>query len=102
MAELHIEEELQHLKSDLTALRHEVSDLMHNLGGEHPTGESVREGIRARTERVRAQLRGARERGREGLHDLEENIGQHPIGSVATAAGVGFILGRLIGIGRHH
>ena len=102
MATGNVQEELQVLKDDLSKLRGDVADLvgvLKALGLEQvdATRESVEDELQAQRERLRALLARARERGRGAADELEQHVNEHPVGSLLTAFGIGYILAKLSG-----
>jgi ElaB/YqjD/DUF883 family membrane-anchored ribosome-binding protein len=104
MADRPFEEELESLKSDISHLRSDVADLTNAIRGtssERVTDmkAQMQERINATRDQVRRKLQEARERSGKAMDDMEETIGQHPIGSIATAVGVGFLIAKLMDLG---
>jgi ElaB/YqjD/DUF883 family membrane-anchored ribosome-binding protein len=104
MADRPYEQELDALKSDIASLRTDVADLASAIRG--ASGEktediksTIQENIRATREQVRRRLLEARDRSRKAMDGMEETIGEHPIGSIATAVGVGFLIAKLMDLG---
>ncbi len=102
MATGNVQEELQVLKNDLNKLRGDVTDLvgvLKALGLEKidETRGSVEEELEAQRERLRVLLAQAKERGRGAADEIEQHVNEHPIGSLLTAFGIGYILAKLSG-----
>lgn len=76
-------------------------ELIRELGAERFEGvkASAAENLRARRESVRRRLAAVEARGRETADDLGDTIGGHPLGSVAMAFGLGFLVARLLEAG---
>lgn len=107
MADPQIEQELQNLKSDVAALRSDISDLARTMGEigtrrAHAFRDQVADDIRNSREELRRRLDKARDRGRQAYHDVEEQVTEHPLGSLAAAVGIGFILAKLLNSGDRH
>jgi len=104
MADRPFEQELEALKLDIASLRTDVADLATAIRG--VSGEkaddfkaTMQENIRATREKVRARLLEARAKSKDAMSGMEETIGEHPIGSIATAVGVGFLIAKLMDMG---
>lgn len=101
-----LRDEINELKSDLDALRADISTIARSLretGSERvdEMRDSVRDDIRRGRENFRRRVNEARVRGRETMGEVEESIGEHPYTSVAAAFGVGFALAKLIDLANH-
>lgn len=104
MADTPMEDELRMLKENLAVLRADVADLsgtLRNIASSRTEGmrSSLEEEVRTRRDRIKERMADARARGAKTVEDVEESIGQHPIASVATALGVGFVLAKLMDVG---
>jgi ElaB/YqjD/DUF883 family membrane-anchored ribosome-binding protein len=104
MADTPMEDELRMLKEDLAVLRADVADLSGTLRDYAASrGEGIRSNlqheVRMRRERLKERMADARVQGAKTVEEMEESIGQHPIASVATALGVGFVLAKLMDVG---
>lgn len=104
MADRPFEQELDSLKADIASLRTDVADLATAIRGASSDKSSdiksnFQDNIRATREQVRRRLMEARERSRKAVDSMEETIGEHPIGSVAAAVGVGFLIAKLMDLG---
>jgi ElaB/YqjD/DUF883 family membrane-anchored ribosome-binding protein len=104
MADKDLNAEIRKLQEDFSALQSDMANLtslLRKRGEEHldETRESALRGLRAGRERLRREARTAQLRGREGIDDLEETIGSNPLGSVAMAFGVGFVIAKLLDVG---
>ncbi len=104
MADQRIEDEINALKADMASLRSDIAaltgvmkeDTSSRMAGMRSTMD---EQLRLRRQELRDLLDRARDRSRRTVDDFEESIGEHPFGSIAAAAGVGFIIGRLLELG---
>jgi ElaB/YqjD/DUF883 family membrane-anchored ribosome-binding protein len=102
MASNNVQEELQILKDDVAKLRSDISDLVGVLKqlGVTKINEargSLEEEIEEQREKLRAGLNRARERGKGAADEFEQHVTEHPVGSLLTAFGVGYILAKLSG-----
>lgn len=104
MVQRSVDDEIQALREDLALLRSDVSDLsgtLRDLAGSRASGvsESVQQEIRETRDRLRQKIAQARHQGVRAVEEVEESIGSHPLASVATAVGVGFVLAKLMDLG---
>jgi len=104
MADKQLDEELRALKADIANLRADVSDLagtVQSVAGRkaNHVRDSVQSEFNDRREQLRQRFDDVRNRGRKQLDGFEENVSEHPLGSLAAAVGVGFILAKLMDIG---
>lgn len=105
MAEAGLEKELEQLKKDIAQLRTDLSKI----------GEGVRkmstEAVGATQARVKSvaqdafdefqgKLNEAKSHGQKAMHDLEREIRDNPLTSLALAFGVGFVLSKFFDRGR--
>lgn len=74
-----LEQDVEALKRELTELRSDISRLADTLW--KVSGNTAAKG---------------RERARETISAFEDEVGARPLTSVATAFGVGFIIGKLL------
>ncbi|MEW5756784.1 MAG: hypothetical protein AB1810_10815 [Pseudomonadota bacterium] len=107
MADDAIRKELDALKADIAQLRGDIVGLTHAVKG---AASEKMASTKAHTEE---QLRGAWQDIEHRLEDLlaqskaaynkaEQKVSEHPVGSVLTAFGLGFIIAKLIDMrGRH-
>lgn len=104
MADTELQKQLDDLKADLKSLKTDVSELARifkdlGLGKVDGVKSSIEEELRNRREEFRRQWDGVRDRGKKTVDDIEDGIGQHPLSSVLTAFGVGFIIAKLMDVG---
>jgi ElaB/YqjD/DUF883 family membrane-anchored ribosome-binding protein len=107
VAEIELTKELEKLRSDLVQLRTDVAELakaVKSVGVDKAESvkATVAEEVRHRREALRARIDEARARGRTAVEDLEDEIQQHPYGSLLTAFGAGFIIAKLLQHGDRH
>lgn len=104
MADRNYDDELQALRDDMARLREDIGRLTHAFSSDigdqaEDMRRSVEDEFRTRREILRARLDQARVRGQRKVEDLEESIADHPLGSLATAVGIGFILAKMMDLG---
>jgi ElaB/YqjD/DUF883 family membrane-anchored ribosome-binding protein len=102
MASPNVQEEVQVLKDDVAKLRSDVSELvglLKDLGLQKvdQTRDTVEEELQEQRERLRLAMGRARERGRSAVEDVEQQLTEHPVGTLLTAFGIGYILAKLGG-----
>jgi ElaB/YqjD/DUF883 family membrane-anchored ribosome-binding protein len=59
----------------------------------------VHEEIRQAREELRRKVNEARDYGEQRVSDFEGQVGDHPLGSVLAAFGVGFVVAKLMELG---
>jgi ElaB/YqjD/DUF883 family membrane-anchored ribosome-binding protein len=89
------ENSVEDVKDDLTSLRKDVDKLLKALG--HDAESFANEALDESRKRVKIMAKNAQKRGIEGLDAAEAQIEANPFTSIATAFGVGLIVGRLLG-----
>jgi len=102
MASPNVQEELQVLKGDVEKLRTDISDLvglLKDLGLKKvdETRGSVEEELKEQREKLRVAMNQARDRGMGAFDDVETQVTEHPVGSLLTAFGIGYIIAKLGG-----
>lgn len=102
MASPNVQEEVQVLKDDVAKLRSDVSDLvglLKDLGLQKidETRGSVEEELQEQRERLRVAFGHARDRGKSAVEDVEQQMTEHPLGTLLTAFGIGYIIAKLGG-----
>ncbi len=102
MASSNVQEEMQVLKDDVAKLRSDIAglvDLFKELGLQkvNEARDTIEGELDEQREKLRAMFNSARERGKGTVDDLEQHVTEHPLGSVLTAFGIGYILARLLG-----
>jgi len=104
MADSNLQNELNTLKEDIAKLRVDVADLgtaLKDVAADKARNAKSRlaEGADELSASMRERLDEARQKGREVMDGLEEQISGHPMGSIITAFGVGFIIASLMNTG---
>ena len=102
MASNNVQEELQVLKDDVTKLRSDIAglvDLFKELGLQkvNEARGTIEDELDEQREKLKARFNSARERGKGTVEDLEQHVTEHPLGSLLTAFGIGYILAKLSG-----
>ena len=102
-----LNEELETLKADMAKLRGDVGNLLDVLKalGLEKAGDakaSFDDELEKRREEIRDALMGARARGQQAQHAVEGEIADHPLSSVMAAFGMGFLIAKLLDVGRHN
>lgn len=91
MAEPKYSEDVDALKADVKALRDDLARLVGAVGDDlEGQGDAARADMRRRLDSVRA-------RGQATLDDIESRIERNPLTALATALGIGFLIGALLG-----
>lgn len=78
-----VQREMDRIKSDLRSLRDDISDVSRASG-------------RAASEQVRETAENVQEQGKEVASKAREQVSENPVTSVATAFGVGALVGWLV------
>ena len=108
MAESDVQKEMKQLKADLAKLQSDMSDLMKSLKdtGSDKAGNiksSVEDEIRHQRDELRRLLNEAGSSGRRAVDSavegIEGGVEQHPVSSLLTAFGLGFVVAKLMGLG---
>ena len=102
MAASNVQEEMQILKDDVAKLRADITDLvglLKDLGLQKvdETRGNVEEELKEQRAKFQEALNRARERGMGSVEDLEQQMAEHPVGSLLTAFGIGYIIAKLSG-----
>lgn len=101
MAERSLHEEMDSLKEDVAKLRSDVGDLLgliKDLSAEKGNGRAgLREEFDEQRERLWDAVGRVREQGQRRVNDLEDQISEHPLGSLFAAFGLGYIIAKLGG-----
>jgi ElaB/YqjD/DUF883 family membrane-anchored ribosome-binding protein len=104
MADDALAKELETLKADIAKLRADVSDLtkvIKNVAADKTDDakSNVYDEIQEAREELRRKINEARDYGKQRVDELEGQVGEHPLGSVLAAFGVGFVIAKLMDIG---
>lgn len=102
-----LHEEMETIKADVAKLRGDVGDLLDvlkALGAEKVSDAktSIDDELEHRRQQLRAALTGAKARGERATQAVGDEITDHPLGSVVAAFGIGFLIAKLLDMGRHH
>lgn len=94
-------DEFQVLREDFDRLRKDVSELADSLrqaGREQATAarQKTRDSLNDARERLRGSAQAASECGRDYYEQIGHRVGNHPLGSLLTAVGVGFVLAKML------
>ena len=84
------EKDIENLKSQIEDLRSDLSGIADAI--KKLSGDAADDGV----ERIRRATRQTREKARDTLGSLEDEIEDRPLISVAAAFGLGFVLGKLL------
>jgi ElaB/YqjD/DUF883 family membrane-anchored ribosome-binding protein len=104
MADDALAKELETLKADIGKLRADVADLTRAVKGVasgkvDDANARVHDEIRQAREELRRKVNEARDYGEKRVGDFAGQIGEHPLGSVLAAFGIGFVIAKLMGLG---
>lgn len=105
MAEEGLQKEMEQLKSDLTKLRGDLSAIgesVRKMGTDAvgATQAKVKSAAQDALDEFQRKLNDAKSQGQKAVHDLEREIKERPLTSLAVAFGVGFLLSKLFDRGR--
>jgi ElaB/YqjD/DUF883 family membrane-anchored ribosome-binding protein len=102
-----LQNEVNALKEDMQRLREDIAALTRALGetaGEYKN--SAQEELLRRAQQAQAQaaeqLEKAQEAGQKVVEDMEVRIVERPFMSLLTAAGIGFVLAKLLDVRSRH
>ncbi len=98
MADRDLQKEFDALKKDLGALRGDLASLV-DQGGDvaAEARRKLEEEVRDLKSRIGEGAAAVKEKGVEMVGAVEDSISDRPLTSVLTAAGVGFLVGWLLG-----
>lgn len=99
------ETELQTLKADLAALHETVGNLSRDVSSlltafVKDSEARAKSSFDGNVAGLRERLEEMRGRSQDYIDSAEQQIGQHPYTSLVTAFGIGFILAKLLDLGR--
>jgi ElaB/YqjD/DUF883 family membrane-anchored ribosome-binding protein len=104
MADDAIRKEMDALKADIAKLREDIVSLTSAVKG--AASENVSDAKDRAEERmhkawsdIEERLEGLLNEGKATFNKAEQQVGEHPVGSVLTAFGVGFIIAKLLDVG---
>ncbi len=104
MAEDSVRKEMDALKADIAQLREDIVGLTNAVRG--VASEKVADAKTQAEERLRGTWEDIEQRfddllnqGKATFNKAEHQVGEHPVGSVLTAFGLGFIIAKLIDVG---
>jgi len=105
MAEEGLQKELEQLKTDINKLRADLSTIgegVRKMGTEAvgATQAKVKSVAQDALDEFQNKLNEAKSQGQKVVHDLEREIKEKPLTSLAVAFGVGFLLSKLLDRGR--
>jgi ElaB/YqjD/DUF883 family membrane-anchored ribosome-binding protein len=97
-------DDLNALREDFDKLREDVGKLTETLkqlglDRAHGAQDRVNERLDEARERLRERVDTAGQRGRAYYDQVEGRVGEHPLGSLLTAFGVGFVIAKLLDLG---
>lgn len=103
MANPDIQKEIDALKSDISRLRTDFADLSGALkddlaGRARQAGEEVVSGKERMRKAVKNGIDDAKQRGRDTIDGIEQQVADRPVASIATAFGLGFVVAKLMGM----
>jgi len=106
MADERLQQELDALRADVAKLGEDMTELtrvMRTLAEEHVSDarRSVDENIDTAGEELRRRVEAAREQSRQATEEFEKAVGQHPLGSLLGAFGIGVVVAQLLNLGSH-
>jgi ElaB/YqjD/DUF883 family membrane-anchored ribosome-binding protein len=94
---MHMQDELQSLRSGFDKLRADVAELFsHAFGFGRSGAEMAREYGADTMENLKSRFNDLRDRGTEQMHSVERKIEENPMSSAMIAFGVGFILAKMM------
>lgn len=84
------EKDLKELRKEYASLKADLADMSETISN------LASDGMAAGRKKIHSAARQSRERARETIGVLENEMEERPITSLAVALGVGFILGKLL------
>jgi ElaB/YqjD/DUF883 family membrane-anchored ribosome-binding protein len=104
MADDSIRKEMDALKADIARLREDIVGLTNAVKG--AASENVADARAQAEDRlhkawtdIEHRLEGLLNEGKATFSKAEQQVGEHPVGSVLTAFGIGFIISKLLDMG---
>lgn len=100
MADDPIRKELDALKADIAQLRQDIAGLtgaVRDAASDKAkkARSDTQEALRDTWEDLEAKLNEVLDRGKATVGNFENQVGQHPTGSLLTAFGIGFIIAKM-------
>lgn len=104
MADEPIRKEMDALKADIAQLREDILGLtgaVRDVASDkaQQTRTDTQERMRTAWEDLERKLDEVIDQGKATIGDVQNQVGQHPAGSLLTAFGVGFIVAKLLDVG---
>ena len=104
MADDSIRKEMDALKADIAQLREDIAGLtkaVKHVASEKVAGtkERAEEGIRGTWDDLEQRFEDFLSQGEATFNKAENKVGEHPVSSVLTAFGIGFIIAKLLNLG---
>ena len=105
MAEAGLENELEKLRSDIAQLRADLSAVGESVrkmstDAVGATQAKVRSAAQDALDEFQSRLNEAKSQGQKAIHDLEREVTENPLTSLAVAFGIGFVLSKILDRGR--
>lgn len=105
MAEAGLEKELEQLKKDISQLRADLSTIgegVRRMSTEAvgATQAKVKSAAQEALDEFQSKLNEAKSQGQKAMQDLEQEIKNNPLTSLAVAFGIGFVLSKFLDRGR--
>jgi ElaB/YqjD/DUF883 family membrane-anchored ribosome-binding protein len=96
--------EMDALKADIAKLREDIVSLtsaVKDTASENVAGAKARaeERVHQTWADIERRLEDLLDEGKTTFNKAEQQVGEHPVGSVLTAFGVGFIIAKLLDVG---
>lgn len=104
MADDPIREDLDALKADIATLRDDIVRLAATVqAAVEAQGEGMADEVRDQADRYReafaSRVDAAVGQGRKMAEELDAQVGQHPLGAMVAAFGLGFVVAKLLDLG---
>ena len=104
MADDSIRKEMDALKADIAKLREDIvglSGAVKDAAGENVAGAKARaeESVHKAWVDIEKRLESILNEGKATFNKAEQKVEEHPMGSVLTAFGIGFIIAKLLDVG---
>jgi ElaB/YqjD/DUF883 family membrane-anchored ribosome-binding protein len=104
MADESIRKEMDALKADIAQLREDIVGLTNAVKGaasENVMGAKAKaeERLHKTWEDIEQRFEELLDEGKATFDKAEHKVGEHPVGSVLTAFGIGFIIAKLLDVG---